>query len=138
MTNDSAAVFGRRVTPTLPLLLIVDDDRVIRNILCELFSADARIMTATNTTEALELMQRHQPDLVLMDDIMPGGVTGLRFLEERQSIPDIKHIPIIMITASDKPEEINRGLMSGAADYITKPFVPDDVAARVRPRLKRR
>lgn len=136
--------FGRRAISQdkpkpaeLPLLLVVDDDENIRNIMLELFSEDARIITGVNTNEALELMQKHKPDLVLLDDMMPGGVSGLRMMEDRQSMPEIKDIPVIMITASDKPEEVMRGLIAGAADYITKPFNPNDVAAKVRGRLKR-
>jgi DNA-binding response OmpR family regulator/HPt (histidine-containing phosphotransfer) domain-containing protein len=121
----------------LPLLLIVDDDEHVLNFLVELFSRDARIVTAVNSSEALKLMIQYMPDLVLLDDMMPGGVSGLRMLEDRKSMPKIRDIPIIMITASKKPEEVMRGLMAGATDYITKPFDPEAVAVKVRSRLKR-
>jgi DNA-binding response OmpR family regulator/HPt (histidine-containing phosphotransfer) domain-containing protein len=120
-----------------PLLLIVDDDKNVRDTLTQLFSEDARIMTAVNTTEALELMEKHQPNLVLLDDMMPGGVSGLRMLEKRQSMHDIKNIPVIMITASKRVEEMLRGMRAGAVDYIAKPFNSEDVVARIQPRLRR-
>jgi DNA-binding response OmpR family regulator/HPt (histidine-containing phosphotransfer) domain-containing protein len=125
------------VKQDLPLLLVVDDDDIIRNIMLELFKDDARIITGVNATEAMSLMQQHKPDLVLLDDMMPGGVSGLQFLEDRQSMPEIKNIPVIVVTGSDTPEEVMRGLLAGAADYITKPFKPEEVAAKVRGRLKR-
>jgi two-component system, cell cycle response regulator len=120
-----------------PLLLIVDDDADVRNTLTALFTDDARIMTATNSEEAVTMMTAYQPDLVLLDDMMPGGVSGLRMLEDRRAMPAIKNIPVIMITASKKKEEVMRGLRAGAADYIAKPFDPADVRARVGSRLKR-
>jgi DNA-binding response OmpR family regulator len=121
----------------LPLLLVVDDDENIRNIMLELFQPDARIFTGMNAKDALELMKKHKPDLVLLDDTLPGGISGLRMLENIQSMPDIKNIPIIMITASQRPEDVMRGLMAGAADYIIKPFDPKKMATAVRDRLKR-
>lgn len=138
-----ATVFGRKKTfseaetAALPLLLIVDDDENIRNLLSGLFSNDARILTGTNTEETLSLMNQYMPDLVLLDDMMPGGISGLRMLEDRHSMPEIKDIPVIMITASDKPEEVMRGLMAGATDYITKPFNPETIAPKIKGLLKR-
>lgn len=121
----------------LPLLLVVDDDENIRNILTELFQLDARVVTGVNAKEALALMKKHKPDLVLLDDTLPGGISGLRLLEDIQSMPDIKNIPVVMITASRRPEEVMRGLMAGAADYIIKPFDPEKTASTVRDRIKR-
>lgn len=121
----------------LPQLLVVDDDENIRNLMCELFQEDARVHTAENAKQALELMTKHKPDLVLLDDTLPGGISGLRLLEDIQSIPAIKNIPIVMITASRKPEEVMRGLMAGAADYIIKPFDREQLATAVRDRIKR-
>lgn len=136
--------FGAVATPPLsppsselPLLLIVDDDAAVRDALTCLFDADARILTGANTNEALELMARQRPDLVLLDDMMPGGVSGLCMLENRRAMPDVRDIPVIMITASKKPEDIRRGLRAGAVDYIAKPFDPADVVRRIQPRLRR-
>jgi DNA-binding response OmpR family regulator len=121
----------------LPLVLIVDDDANVRSLLSSLLQNDARLLTGVNAAEALDLMYRHKPDLVLLDNKMPGDVTGVRLLEDIQNIPELRHIPIVLITASGKPEEVMRGLMAGAADYITKPFDPLQVTTKIRERLRR-
>ena len=123
---------------SLPQLLVVDDDASIRDLMRELFQHEARVRTAENAKQALELMTKHKPDLVLLDDALPGSISGLRLLEDIQSKPDIKNIPVVMITASRKPEEVMRGLMAGAADYIIKPFDREKLVTLVRDRIKRR
>ena len=123
---------------SLPQLLVVDDDASIRDLMGELFQHEARVRTAENAKQALELMTKHKPDLILLDDMLPGSISGLRLLEDIQSKPDIKNIPVVMITASRKPEEVMRGLMAGAADYIIKPFDREKLVTLVRDRIKRR
>lgn len=122
---------------SLPQLLVVDDDANIRDLMCELFQQETRVHTAENAKQALELMMKHKPDLVLLDDNLPGSISGLRLLEDIQSMPDIKTIPVVMITASRKPEEVMRGLMAGAADYIIKPFDREKLVTLVRDRIRR-
>lgn len=124
-------------TQALPQLLVVDDDANIRDLICELFREEARVRTAENASEALALMKKHKPDLVLLDDMLPGSISGLRLLEDIQSMPEIKNIPVVMITASRKPEEVMRGLMAGAADYIIKPFDREKLVTLVRDRIRR-
>lgn len=121
----------------LPQLLVVDDDANIRDLICELFQKEARVRTAENAREALALMKKHKPDLVLLDDKLPGSISGLRLLEDIQSMPDIKAIPVVMITASRKPEEVMRGLMAGAADYIIKPFDREKLVSLVQGQIRR-
>ncbi len=115
-----------------PMMLVVDDDPVMRDLFTDLFSDDALVLTAVNSDEALMMLRRHRFSLVLLDDIMPGAVTGLKFLEILQKSGEFTDTLIIMITASDAPEHIERGLNAGAAAYITKPFDPDEVAVTVR------
>lgn len=139
------AVFGRKTSSPatekeskiLPTLLVVDDDPNVRQLLQELFREDARVLTGTNSAEALSLMKNEKPDLVLLDDMMPGDVSGLRLLENIRAVPELAQVPVIMITGSDQPKEVMRGLMAGAVDYIVKPFDPKIVAEKIRTRLKR-
>ena len=142
------AVFGRRPSSTpepepvrpqagpLPVLLVADDDEAVRNLFLALFADEARVITALNCDEALAMMRRYRPNLVLLDDIMPGAITGLRFLEDLQASGEFADTPIVMITASDGEAHIERGLNAGAAGYITKPFDAQAVAATVRQILK--
>ena len=140
------AVFGRRPSPQpaaapeparpqpgrLPVLLVADDDEAVRNLFLALFADEARVITALNSDEALTMMRRYRPDLVLLDDIMPGAITGLRLLEGLQRSGEFASTPILMITASDGEEHVERGLNAGAVGYVTKPFDAAAVARTVR------
>jgi two-component system cell cycle response regulator len=131
--HEEAEVAGH----ALPKMLVVDDDDEVHAILHGLFARDAVILKATNSHEALALMRAEKPDLVLLDDWMPEGTHGLKLLEEIRAMPDISGIPVVMITASDRPEEMMQGLMAGAVDYITKPFSPTVVSEKIKRRLQR-
>lgn len=119
-----------------PVLLVVDDDEDIHALMQQLFSQEAHILTALNTKQGMELIMHHKPDIVLLDNMMAEGDCGLAMLEHIQSLKEWKEIPVIMLTASNQPESVMRGLMAGAVDYITKPFNPQDVALKIRNRLK--
>jgi CheY-like chemotaxis protein len=134
--------FGRRaaqitdrpiaLAAALPVMLVVDDDEAIRTLFQDMFAGDARILTAIDTRQALKLMRLHQPELVLLDDIMPDCISGLRLLEDIRRSAEFPNTSVIMITASDSDADRERGMDAGAADYITKPFEPQMVARRVR------
>jgi DNA-binding response OmpR family regulator len=121
----------------LPTLLVVDDDVDARAVLGEMMCDVAHIITAGDGAEALRLIEQSPPDLVLLDDSMPGAYSGLELLEKLQTIPACRSIPVIMITANDAPEAVMRGLMAGATDYITKPFDPTSVSHKIHARLRR-
>lgn len=136
--------FGRRsgaepsapeVRRRRPKLLVVDDDPAVRDVFITFMADGCEVVTAENSDEALDALRRHRPDLVLLDDIMPGAVTGLKFLERLQASGEFADTPIIMLTASDAPEHIERGFAAGAADYITKPFDARQVVQTIRARL---
>ncbi len=138
--------FGRKAGPApqaavamdeKPTVLVADDDRMVRALFVELLGDAARLIEAADTDEALRLMRLHRPDLVLLDDIMPGGITGLKLLETLQASGEFAGTPILMITASDSEADIRRGLAAGAAEYITKPFDGARVVAGIRARLDR-
>ncbi len=116
-------------TRELPLLLVADDDVTIRDLFSHLFAEDARVITAVDAAEAQDLIAARRPDLILLDDIMPGSITGLALLER------LDGVRVIMITASDGEADRARGYAAGALDYITKPFDIGDVYGRVRRHL---
>ncbi len=120
-----------------PTLLLVDDDATLVTMLSQLLHDSADITIASNGTEALARINEHAPDLLLLDNTMPGEISGFGLLEQMQSTPELRTIPVIMMTASDSPEEVMRGLMAGACDYITKPFEAESVLAKIRGRLQR-
>ena len=137
--------FGRKVGAAKPVaartlkptVLVADDDRMVRALFSELLADDAHVVEAADSDEALRLMRLHRPALMLLDDIMPGGVTGLKLLETLQASGEFAETPIIMITASDSEADIRRGLLAGAVEYITKPFDGARVVAGIRARLER-
>ncbi len=115
-------------------VLICDDQPDIVNALKIYLSAEGYgIFTAANGREALELLAREDIHLVLMDVMMPvmDGIMATAKIRETSNVP------IILLTAKSETEDLVLGLNVGADDYITKPFVPVEVLARVRSQLRR-
>ena len=115
-------------------ILICDDESDIRRILNIYLSGEGyRILEAEDGQRALELMERESVQLVLMDIMMPvmDGVEATRRLRETSSVP------VILLTAKSEDADKILGLNIGADDYITKPFNPLEVIARVRAQLRR-
>ena len=115
-------------------ILIVDDERDIVNALKIYLSApDMRLFEAHTGREALEVMDKEDIQLVLMDIMMPDldGISAMVKIREKSNVP------VILLTAKSEDTDIILGLNSGADDYITKPFNPVEVMARVRSALRR-
>ena len=115
-------------------VLICDDQPDIVNALKIYLTPEGyRLFTAQNGLEALELVQNEDIHLLLLDIMMPGmdGITATAKIRE------FSNIPIILLTAKSETEDMVLGLNVGADDYITKPFVPVEVLARVRSQLRR-
>ncbi|MBQ3496542.1 MAG: response regulator transcription factor [Oscillospiraceae bacterium] len=115
-------------------ILICDDERDIVNALkIYLASPDFRLFEAENGAQALEVMEREDIHLVLMDIMMPemDGISAMARLRERSNVP------VILLTAKSEDTDKILGLTAGADDYITKPFNPVEVTARVRSQLRR-
>ncbi|WP_347332550.1 phosphate regulon transcriptional regulator PhoB [Marinimicrobium locisalis] len=121
---------GRRI-------LIVDDEAAIRDMLrVALEMADYECIEASNAQEALALTVDERPDLVLLDWMMPGtsGIELARRLKREESTAEV---PIIMLTAKGEEDNKVQGLEVGADDYITKPFSPRELVARLKAVLRR-
>lgn len=117
-----------------PTVLIVDDEPpIVRLIQANLASDGMRVLTAPNGPDALAILEDEPVDLVVLDVTMPG-MDGFEVLRRiRQS----SNVPVIMLTARTLDVEKLRGLTSGADDYMTKPFNPDELAARITAVLRR-
>ena len=120
-----------------PKVLIVDDDPYARDALAGLLLSQAEISTAADAEQALAKMQNERPDLLLLDDQMPGALTGLQLQERIRQIDALKDLPIVMITASQNSDSVMRALSAGAVDYIVKPFDAEKVGERLRTRMQR-
>ena len=115
-------------------ILVVDDEaEIVRLVRAYLEQAEYRVVTASDGQEALYVARHEKPDLVVLDVLMPR-MDGLQFTRR---IRQERDVPIIMLTA--RAEETDRivGLELGADDYITKPFSPRELVARVRAVLRR-
>lgn len=115
-------------------ILICDDDQDIINAL-KIFLSDPsyNLFEANNGKQALEVIAREEIHLVLMDIMMPemDGISAMVRIRERSNVP------VVLITAKSESEDKILGLNVGADDYITKPFSPVEVAARVRSQIRR-
>lgn len=115
-------------------ILVVDDDPAISEMLTIVLEAEGFEPTAVmDGTEAVDTAQRIQPDLILLDLMLPGmnGVDICRAIRQDSTVP------IVMLTAKTDTVDVVLGLESGADDYITKPFKPKELVARIRARLRR-
>ncbi|MHB1128038.1 MAG: response regulator [Bacillota bacterium] len=115
-------------------ILVVDDDEHVLDLLqVYLLKEGYRVLGARDGNSALTLFGREQPDLVVLDIMMPG----LDGLEVCQIIRKTSRVPIIMLTARDEDVDKILGLEMGADDYLTKPFNPRELLARIKAVLRR-
>lgn len=117
-------------------ILVVDDDReVVRLIRGYLAQAGYEVLVAYDGETALHMLRRERPDLLLLDLMLPGR-DGWEITRLVRSDPTLAHTPIIMLTARVDDTDKIVGLEMGADDYVTKPYNPREVVARVRARLR--
>ncbi|SCW33669.1 response regulator transcription factor [Ancylobacter rudongensis] len=117
------------------IVLVVDDSPETLSLLTDaLEAAGATVLVATEGANALALVERITPDVVLMDAVMPGmdGFETCRRLKRNKSVA---HVPVIFMTGLSETEQIVKGLEAGGVDYVTKPISPDELIARIRVHL---
>ncbi len=116
-------------------ILIVDDEPTNIEILNEILQGDYRILFSTNGEDAIKIAHAKQPDLILLDVMMPG-MDGNEVCTKLKASQDTTHIPIIFVTAMTEAKYEAMGLQLGAVDYISKPINPAIVQLRVRNHLE--
>ena len=121
--------------PSSQTVLIVDDQVTNIKILSTLLRDEAETLFAINGETALDIAQAKKPDLVLLDVMMPG-IDGYEVCRRLKSKADTSQIPVIFVTAKDQEQDEAEGFGAGAIDFITKPFAPLIVKARVRNHLE--
>ena len=122
-------------TKNLPNLLVVDDDQRLRSLLVQfLTSHDLRVQAASNAAEARSYLASQSFDALIVDIMMPGE-SGL---ELTQSLRKNDDVPILLLTARDQLHDKLSGFDSGADDYLTKPFEPAELLARIKVLLRRK
>ena len=121
----------------MALIVVADDDVDIRDLVeFKLTTMGHQIVTVADGSAAVEACRTSRPDLAVLDVMMPG-LTGLEAVREIRSSPEMKDIPVILLTARAQQSDVQTGYDSGADDYITKPFSPKDLASRVEALLAR-
>jgi two-component system phosphate regulon response regulator PhoB len=118
-------------------ILIVEDEAALVELLRYNFEQeDFRVSAATDGEEALVMVAEDRPDLVVLDWMLPL-MSGLEVCRQLRRRPETRAVPIIMLTARGEEADRVRGLEGGADDYLTKPFSPRELVARVRAVLRR-
>ena len=118
-------------------VLIVDDEFAIRDMLrMALEVVDYRCLDTDNIRDAYQMIVDERPDLVLLDWMLPEG-SGLELLRRLKRNDATREIPVIMLTAKTAEDNIIQGLDVGADDYITKPFAPRELIARIKALMRR-
>ncbi len=118
-------------------VLVVDDDRNLRTIIrTNLELAGYGVVTANDATAALAMLAKEIPDLIVLDIVLPG-MDGFELCRRIRRHPTCAHVPIMMLTGRGETEDAVAGFEAGADDYVTKPFSPQEMLARVRAKIRR-
>lgn len=116
-------------------ILVVDDDRSNLDVLSFILKPQYTVQVAKSGLSALKRAQDQQPDLILLDVLMPD-MNGFEVLAELKASDATRHIPVIFITGLGQAEDEERGFLLGAVDYIVKPFKSSTIKARVRTHMR--
>ena len=115
----------------MPNILVIDDDAHINDIVSKALRSEGySVSSAYSGTEALLLLSQSKPDLVLLDLMLPG-------LSGEELLPQIKDIPVIVVSAKTDVTDKVELLIGGAVDYITKPFHMEELLARIMVQLRK-
>jgi len=119
-------------------LLVIEDDSIMAKVLTRIFTSEKyEVKHSPTAAEGFQSCLKELPDLVLMDINLPDG-SGLDLCKKMKENQRIKHIPIILLTGDATSVESKiQGMESGAEDYVLKPFITDELLARVKGVLKR-
>ncbi len=119
-----------------PLILIVDPNTENVNSINNLFQGtNITSDSASNGSDALKKIKVQKPDLILLDIILPG-FDGFQLCEKLKNDPDLKNIPVIFLSTITDSKDIVKGYKSGAIDFITKPYVPEELLIRIQIHIK--
>jgi DNA-binding response OmpR family regulator len=132
LPNEPPPVTNLHTIPQKPVILMVDDEPSCLHVLnAALSEADYQLICATKPDDARRLALERNPHLLLLDVVMPD-TDGFAICQQLRSDPATRDLPIIFLSSLNDPRDRTRGIELGAVDFITKPFDPAEVRARVR------
>lgn len=117
-------------------VLIVDDTKTNIDVLVQVLKGDYKIGVSLNGKDAIQFARTHHPDLILLDIVMPQ-MDGFQVCRKLKSDPETRDIPVIFISAVDKPDHEKKWVKCGGADYITKPFKSRDIKKKINAHISR-
>jgi len=119
-----------------PKILVVDDEPDVVEFIERTLRTDGfDVITAYDGIAALDLVSTENPDLILLDIMMPM-MSGYEVCEQLQSNPQTKHIPVVCVSSAHSPDARAKSLQVGARELITKPFLPAELVAQIRRYLR--
>jgi CheY-like chemotaxis protein len=116
-------------------ILSVDDEPDISDLLTHILGNDYRVVSTTNADDAIEILRKDSIDIALLDIRMPG-IDGFELCKKIKSDPLLRVIPVIFVSAYHSPEDIKKGYQLNANDFIYKPFIKEEVQAKIKVHLK--
>ncbi|MGY6649686.1 two-component regulator propeller domain-containing protein [Wenyingzhuangia sp. IMCC45574] len=123
--------------PELPIILVVDDNADIRLFIKQSLQNEYNILEAENGAQGLEIAQKEIPNMIISDYVMPE-MNGVEFCKKCKETSETSHIPFILLTAKTSKENEQKGLESGADDYITKPFNLEALQLKIKNIISKR
>lgn len=123
--------------PQSKVLVIDDEENIIEFIKLGLRYEGFQVESAPDGPQGVAAAQRINPDLIILDWMLPGGMDGMEVLRRLRTNPTTENIPVLMLTAKDEVRDRVTGLETGADDYLTKPFSFEELVARIRAILRR-
>jgi two-component system, OmpR family, phosphate regulon response regulator PhoB len=119
-------------------IVIVEDDRDIRELIGLILDEDGYTIVAIATgADALQACRDDVPDLVLLDVSLPGELSGLEVCRRVRADERLAAVPVMLLTARARPDDVEAGYAAGASDYLVKPFNPGELIRRVEDLLGR-
>lgn len=113
-------------------VLFADDDVILHRVLVHKLTREGmQVRSAFNGIEALRMAEEEAPDLLILDGMMPE-LDGFAVLREWRADEKLRNVPVVMLTARNRENDVVGALEEGAVDYLTKPFSPVELVARVK------
>lgn len=129
-------LFKKKKDVSQAKILVVDDEKdLVSTVEYRLKFSECQVVTASNGQEGLDMAAAEKPDLILLDTSMPV-MNGHEMLKKLRANPELKHIPVIMLTAISSPQDIAAASSYGITDYVTKPFDFTELMEKVSNALK--